>query len=60
VILLGPSAFAAIVVVRCPHCGEVQARARAPEGHAYACRACGASFTRSEGPADPKKAGGPR
>ena len=38
-----------VIELRCPACGEVQARARAPEGTVYACRKCGHAFTREEG-----------
>ncbi len=33
----------------CPHCGKVQARGKAPELKAFACKQCGKSFSREEG-----------
>ncbi len=50
----------AVVKLRCPKCGEEQARARGPEATVYACRACSNKFTRAEGtpkeqPARPKR-----
>jgi phage FluMu protein Com len=39
----------AVIAVRCPRCGTIQARARKPEGFTYECRACHATFTRAEG-----------
>ena len=34
----------AVVKLACPKCGEVQARARQPEGARYTCRRCGEVF----------------
>ena len=48
-VIFGPSAAGALVKLRCPKCGTVQARARGPEETPYACRECHASFTRAEG-----------
>lgn len=42
------ASMGAIVRLLCPKCGEVQARARAPEGTEYECRACGHGFRREE------------
>jgi transposase-like protein len=39
----------AVVAVVCPWCKELQARARIPEDDPYECRACGRSFTRTDG-----------
>jgi transposase-like protein len=50
-VIFGPSAAGALVKLRCPKCGTVQARARGPEGTTYACRECHASFTRETGAA---------
>jgi rubredoxin len=47
-IFAGASA-GAVIQLCCPHCGEVQARARAPKATVYACRKCGHPFTREEG-----------
>jgi predicted SprT family Zn-dependent metalloprotease len=40
-IIVGGAAIGAIMKLRCDSCGEVQARARGPEGTTYACRKCG-------------------
>jgi DNA-directed RNA polymerase subunit RPC12/RpoP len=45
---LGAASRGAVVAVRCPKCGEVQARARGPAGTRYVCRACGKRFTLEE------------
>lgn len=37
-------AMGGLVRVVCPHCGEVQARARKPPGGVYACRRCRKRF----------------
>ncbi len=39
----------AIIQLTCPHCGELQARARKPKGSRYACRKCRKRFTREQG-----------
>jgi transposase-like protein len=41
----------ALVRLRCPRCGEIQARARKPGGASvkYRCRACHTTFTRGAG-----------
>ena len=44
-ILLGPGGIGAIVLLRCPSCGEVQARTRAPKDTKYECRKCHHSFS---------------
>lgn len=46
-IFAGASA-GAVVRLRCPQCGEVQARARGPKDTVYTCRNCRRSFTRDE------------
>lgn len=51
-IVFGGASIGAVLKLRCPSCKEVQARARAPEGTVYVCRACGHSFTREEGTPD--------
>ena len=33
-----------LIRLECPFCGEVQARAREPEGTLYACRRCHKQF----------------
>ena len=38
-----------VIRMRCPRCGEVQARARKPLGSRYRCRKCHALFTKEEG-----------
>lgn len=40
----------AVVRMRCPHCGKVQARARGAKD--YECKACGKSFTAAQGNAE--------
>jgi transposase-like protein len=48
----------AVVRMTCPHCGEIQARARAGDDATYTCRKCGETFTAAEGkeePDDPKR-----
>ena len=47
--IFGGASRAAIVRVTCPSCGEVQARARGPQGTQYACRKCGATFSDADG-----------
>jgi transposase-like protein len=42
-------AGAALVRLVCPHCGEVQARARKKKTERYACRRCHRRFTLTEG-----------
>jgi transposase-like protein len=37
----------------CPHCGEVQSRARKPPKERYACRKCRKRFTREQGEPKP-------
>ena len=51
-IFSGPAAAGALVLLRCPHCQERQARARAPGDHTYECRKCARSFTVAEGTID--------
>ena len=48
-------AHGALVKLKCPHCGEVQARARKPQGGVYACRRCHRRFARTEGEASPSQ-----
>jgi uncharacterized Zn finger protein len=52
-IFAGASA-GAVVKLECPACGEVQARARAPKGTVYECRACGRPIP-TEKPRAPKR-----
>ncbi|CAN5552780.1 hypothetical protein BH09MYX1_BH09MYX1_24110 [soil metagenome] len=40
-IVFGAGALAGAIRLECPSCGEIQARARAPEGTVYSCRKCG-------------------
>jgi len=48
--VFGPAVMRALLLqLRCPRCGEVQARAREPKGYKYRCRKCRASFTVDEG-----------
>lgn len=51
-VIFGSAAAAALVRLRCPKCGELQARARLPEAATYECRKCGATFTQAEGKAE--------
>jgi transposase-like protein len=44
-----PSIAGALIRLVCPHCGEIQARARKPEGRRYACRKCRKRFRREQG-----------
>jgi transposase-like protein len=56
---LGGASRGAVLALRCPHCGERQARARtSEEGATYRCRACHRTFTREEGlaSAEPRRA----
>jgi len=46
-----PVAAAALIQLRCPHCGAVQARQRKPKGSRYACKVCKKRFVREEGEA---------
>jgi transposase-like protein len=47
--IFGGASRGAVVALRCPHCGVVQARAREKEGTSYVCKHCRKSFTREEG-----------
>ena len=47
-IVFGPGSAGAIVLVRCPSCGEVQARPRTPKGTTIECRKCGKPFVADE------------
>lgn len=47
--IFASASVGAIVRMTCPHCGEVQARARASEEATYECRRCGKPFTAAEG-----------
>jgi DNA-directed RNA polymerase subunit RPC12/RpoP len=47
--IFGGASRAAVLELRCPHCGVVQARAREKEGTSYRCRECHREFTREEG-----------
>jgi transposase-like protein len=49
---------AALIKLACPHCAEVQARARKARGERYRCRKCHRLFTRAEGEAALKRHGG--
>jgi transposase-like protein len=44
-------AIGALIVLKCPHCRDKQARARKPGGSSvkYRCRKCHKSFSRGEG-----------
>ncbi|MFO0571706.1 MAG: hypothetical protein U0263_39140 [Polyangiaceae bacterium] len=42
-------ALGALVKLRCPHCHELQVRARKPSGSRYACRKCHKRFDREAG-----------
>lgn len=37
------------IALKCPHCGEVQLRARRPRGQDVRCRNCHKLFRREEG-----------
>jgi len=54
--MFGGASRGAVLLLRCPHCGVPQARAREREGHVYRCRECKQSFTREEGLAKAKAA----
>lgn len=47
--MFGGASRGAVLLLRCPHCGVSQARAREREGHTYQCRECRKPFTREEG-----------
>jgi len=48
-------ALGALLRLTCPHCHEVQARARKPRGSVYACRRCHKRFSREDGERADKK-----
>jgi transposase-like protein len=52
--MFGGASRGAIVKLRCPHCREIQARARGQKK--YTCRKCKKVFTREEGEAAAKDA----
>ena len=47
--IFGAASRAAVVRVVCTSCGEVQARARGPQGTTYACRKCGKTIADAQG-----------
>jgi DNA-directed RNA polymerase subunit RPC12/RpoP len=47
--IFGGASRGAVLELRCPHCGVVQARAREKAGTTYRCRECKREFTREEG-----------
>jgi len=53
--IFGAATAATVVKLACPHCGEVQARARKPKGERYRCRNCCRLFTREQGEEAPKR-----
>ncbi len=60
--IFGGASRGAVLELRCPHCGLVQARAREKAGAIYTCRQCKRDFTREEGLAEATAANrhGPR
>lgn len=52
------AAYTAIVGLKCPHCGEVQARSRALKQ--MSCKKCRRSFTSKEGREAMRRAKGTR
>jgi transposase-like protein len=52
---LGGASRGAVLALRCPHCGERQARERKNQGASYRCRRCHRCFTREEGVAAEKR-----
>lgn len=50
--IFGGASRGAVIKLRCPHCREVQARARGSKK--YTCRKCKKPFTREEGEAAAK------
>jgi phage FluMu protein Com len=57
--IFGGASRGAILELRCPHCGVVQARAREKADVPYSCRGCKQSFTREEGLAKAAEADAP-
>jgi hypothetical protein len=57
---LGGASRGAVIGLRCPHCGVLQARAREKAGTLYQCRECRRSFTREEGLAKAAEADAPK
>lgn len=58
--IFGGASRGAVLALRCPHCGTLQARAREKAGTSYACKNCKRSFTREEGLASAAEAAKPR
>ena len=48
-------ALGTLIKLVCPHCGQVQARARKPARSDYACRRCRRRFTLAQGTPVAKK-----
>ena len=46
---LMPASVAAVILVKCPHCGTKQVRARGPGDQRLACKHCVAVFTIDDG-----------
>ena len=44
-----------LIVLKCPHCGKAQSRARKPEGEHYRCTKCRKLFTAAEARPKPQK-----
>jgi transposase-like protein len=49
VAIFGAASRGAVLELRCPHCGIVQARAREKADVNYRCKSCHRPFTRDEG-----------
>lgn len=49
VLFLGPAFAAWFRRYRCPHCGQIQSRARAKDRRQLECRNCGRLFTKEAG-----------
>jgi transposase-like protein len=48
-VIFASGAAGVLIRLVCPHCGEVQSRARKPPRERYACRKCRKRFTREQG-----------
>jgi transposase-like protein len=49
VAIFGAASRGAVLELRCPHCGIVQARARDKADVTYRCKSCHRPFTREQG-----------
>ncbi len=53
--IIGGAIKGAIIKLACPHCSEMQLRARAHHGGRYRCRRCNKLFTKEEGEKQAKR-----